>query len=827
MPESSVLATARIVARQGAFMTFEEGFKALSELEHWYDENEGTRNEATTRFRLIDSLFFECLGWSKDDVFLEEAQGQDYTDYVFLAPRRVLIVEAKREGYAFELPAGQTKLEMGIGAVLKLHPKIEVAIAQAAGYCQRRGVPFAVVTNGHQLIAFIGSRNDATPPLEGRALVFSSLKNMRDHFIDLWNVLSKPGVEEKRILYRLTTGAPSVPQKLSAVIKPYPGIIERNVIQSDLQVLSEIILEDIIPSPDLEAVFLAECYTATGALAQFSLASKQILETRYAAMFADDAPKPVVVPAAGKSGVSPEMMSATFARKPILLLGDVGVGKTTFIRNLIKVEAAKIFERSIAIHLNLASQAALAIDLRVYVLDEIDKQLRQDYSIDINEASFVRTTYATDLKRLETSIFGELKDKNPERYAEEELAELSRLAANRSEHLRRSLNHLVNTRRTEVIVFLDNADQRDEQTQESVFIMAQEISQQWPALVFVSLRPETFNRSQRSGALTGYYTKAFTISPPSIGEVIKKRLNFALKVTTGKIPVTRLHHVGIELENLTIVIRILLRSLQRDARLFEFLENLSGGNIRAALELLNTFIGSGHVNTERMLNLEGKGDRYIISPHEFIRAVIYGDSLHFDPSRSLVANIFDLSSNDGREHFLLPLIIGLLDRSADTRGNNGFVETQYLYDSLQALGFSPDQIDFAVSRAMNHKLIQTSGRIIPTSNEEMPASLRVTPSGLYHAYRLAGNFQYLDAMIVDTPILSDSVREKMRVVEDIADRLVRTEVFVKEYLDQMWTPLSGRAVGFDWAETSDHAQSEIQSIRWRLVNRPGRRRFYS
>ena len=86
-------------------MTFEEGFGALSNLEHWYDENKGNRNEATTRFRLIDSIFFECLGWSKDDVILEESHGREYTDYVLLAPRRTLIVEAKREGYAFDLRA--------------------------------------------------------------------------------------------------------------------------------------------------------------------------------------------------------------------------------------------------------------------------------------------------------------------------------------------------------------------------------------------------------------------------------------------------------------------------------------------------------------------------------------------------------------------------------------------------------------------------------------------------------------------------------------------------------------------------------------------------
>jgi hypothetical protein len=241
---------------------------------------------------------------------------------------------------------------------------------------------------------------------------------------------------------------------------------------------------------------------------------------------------------------------------------------------------------------------------------------------------------------------------------------------------------------------------------------------------------------------------------------------------------------------------------------------------REALALLTTFIGSGHVNTRKMLEVEATGRRYQIPPHEFIRAVMYGDFVHFDPSRSAIANMFDISSADGREHFLLPLVIGVLDRSAALRGMDGFVETSYLYDSLQSMGFTPDQIDFAVSRGIDKKLIQTSGRQIPADADDMPSSMRVTSSGLYHAYRLTSNFQYIDAMMIDTPILDDSVREKIRSVEDIGDRLTRAEVFVNDYLDGMWSSLSALAIGFDWAEMSESGQQESQAIRWRLLNKP-------
>ncbi|MDR3727787.1 MAG: hypothetical protein P4K86_12170 [Terracidiphilus sp.] len=805
-------------------MTFEDGLEAVHALRGWYEEHHANRNEATTRLHLIDSLFLDCLGWTKDEMVLEEEHGGEYADYTFLLPRRTLIIEAKREGIDFEVPAGKSRIEMSIPVLNRLEPAIGNAIKQAAGYCQRRGVPFGAVSNGHQLIAFLASRNDAVPPLDGQALVFSSIEEMEANFTDLWNALSKEGVRERRLILRLTSSVPSIPQKLSATVVPYPGVIQRNVLQNELLTLSGLILEDIVPSPELEAQFLRECYSQSGQLSQFSLASKEVLQSRYAAMFPANSPSPFVAPAVTRQGVSEDMLSLTIGRQPILLLGDVGVGKTTFIRNLIKVDAASVFENAIALHLNLGSEAALETDLRRYVQQEIEEQLREDYQIDIFESSFVRATYAADLKRFERSVAGELQKHNPELYQIKQIEELGRLTLQRVDHIKRSLEQITQNRRKQVVVFLDNADQRDDSTQEAAFLIAQEISQRWPALVFVSLRPETFNRSLKRGALTGYHPKAFTISPPRIDQAIQKRLRFALKITRGKVPVSRLQHVGIKLENLTTIVLIILQSLEYDPSIFELLDNLSGGNIRAALVMLTAFIGSGHVNTKKMIDIYETSNpkKYYIPPHEFMRAVIYGDSIHFDPSRSLIANVFDISSNDRREHFLLPLLLGSLERFGSTSSNSGFVESKQLYDSLQNMGFSPDQIDFAVARAVDKKLVQMSGRPVQMDSADLASSMRITSPGLYHAIRLAGSFYYIDAVIVDTPILDDSVREKVRNVQPIGDRLARAEIFIKEYLDPAWESIAKDAIGFDWSTLSVEAVQQIEDIRWKLVNRSRR-----
>jgi len=69
------------------------------------------------------------------------------------------------------------------------YPNLKQAIEQATRYCGSRGVPFGAVTNGHQLVAFVAVRNDGAAPLDGRALVFSSLEVMLAHFLDLWQAL--------------------------------------------------------------------------------------------------------------------------------------------------------------------------------------------------------------------------------------------------------------------------------------------------------------------------------------------------------------------------------------------------------------------------------------------------------------------------------------------------------------------------------------------------------------------------------------------------------------------------------------------------------------
>lgn len=446
------------------------------------------------------------------------------------------------------------------------------------------------------------------------------------------------------------------------------------------------------------------------------------------------------------------------------------------------------------------------------VLDLIEDQLLNEYGIDISERNFIHGVYNQELERFAKGLWGDLRQSAPDRFREKQIEFLQGKIANRGEHLRASLDHVAKGRHKQIILFLDNADQRDSATQQALFLIAHELAAHWPATIFVTLRPETFHSSVRNGALSGYHPKAFTIYPPRIEQVIEKRLRFANRIAAGQLPLSSLPTgLQVRLSNLESLVSAFVDSLSTNRELVELIDNISGGNVRLALNLVRSFFGSGHVDTAKIVDIYTERESYTIPVHEFLRAIIYGDKAHYDPGSSPLANVFDVAYADPKEHFLLPILMGILQTYSGAESEEGFVETSVAYQHVQGLGFLPEQIDAALMRAHQHKLIETAGRRIPQAGETMPAALRVTSVGAYHLTRLVGLFAYVDAMIVDSPVFDQDRRAQIHDVRDILSRLDRAVVFC-QYLDDQWPETLDGQDFFRWPPVSRELQTAIPQI---------------
>lgn len=807
--------------------TLSEGESALVDLISKLDSNTDM-NEAQTRFHIIDKVLFECLGWSRDEVEVEKSEQRKFTDYELGRPR-LAILEAKREGKTFEIPAGLSKsLISDLPSIMKISEDAASAIKQAQEYCSQRGVAIAIVTNGHQYIVFLASRQDGVSVYEGKAVVFTGLNHLYDNFATAWQLLSLAGIKERNISRYLVSGESGIPNKLSAKLTNYPVVRYPSETHATLRQLSELFLQDIIENGEVEEKFFSECYCDSGALSKYALLSKNILEARYASLFSENEAVPHVAPVKERKrdNFSPEILAEAIARRPIVLLGDVGVGKTSFVKNLMYNSAHEEFKNAIYIYIDLGSNAALSDDLKAFVLKEIENQLYEKYEIDVNSFKFIKGIYASDIHRFSNSIWGEKKESDPELYETKLLEMLESKTAEKDQHLKRCINGHANSTKKQIIISLDNADQRDFDIQQNAFIIGQELAKEWNSTVFVSVRPQTFFKSKRSGALAAYPHKIFTISPPRIDVVIKKRLLFALSMAEGNVPIEAINYVRINAGNLAQFLKALISSLSENPEIYEFLSNITGGNIRAAIELVTGFVGSPNVDAEKIIRIMNDEGRYRIPLHEFTKSALLGDYSHYNPDTSIAMNIFDISSPDYKEHFLKPILLALLEKPGEHLDNDGFCLTASLFDELQSLGFTIDQITHSLRKCTNKKLVETSQRV--TFEEDvsgtligaMPDSFRITTVGAYHLKRWISVFSYLDAMVFDTPILDKNVREEL--IDDLnslaIDCRYERAIKFKGYLKGVWSDIPHKPSYFDFNEIVEDGKQSFKTVKRAISN---------
>ena|SRR5688572_11969464 len=103
-------------------------------------------------------------------------------------------------------------------------------------------------------------------------------------------------------------------------------------------------------------------------------------------------------------------------------------------------------------------------------------------------------------------------------------------------------------------------------------------------------------------------------------------------------------------------------------------------------------------------------------------------------------------------------------------------------------GFHAAQIRVALNRCLEKRLIAT-----PTSLKGDDYSrIRVTTVGAYTVKKLMFMFAYLDAIIVDTPIVDPNLRVQIDDIATTEERFGRALVFLA-YLETQWSKLDQSA----------------------------------
>ncbi|MGU3668471.1 hypothetical protein ACLBX9_30180 [Methylobacterium sp. A49B] len=811
------------------------GREALKQILADFPESSSYWNEAQNRFQFVDRLLKECLGWEHPYMEVEhrdEAGGK--SDYVLGKPARA-ILEAKKEAIRFDIPpSGKAKTVRKLRDLVNTCSNLSSAVTQVLQYCALQGAQIAIVCNGPQLALF-QYYIPGMSPLDGECFLFNGYQSYIEDFPLLWKLLSPEGIQENRALRQLTLNrTPRIPPKAVTNIGEPQAYRYRSPFQENLRTLSSVLLEHIEDNPNVKSDFYRDCYVPLEANNRHLLLSKKIISSRYRRN-SESGSAPAALQtqiSAGKLYVEDVESTSIAGSRPIVVIGDVGVGKTSFFENLFEQLEQSEKARTYYIHLNLGIEATLSATVGEFIIAAIPDTLRRRYQIDIDSADFVDSLYAEDLKSFENGIHGRLKAIDLLSYERARIDFLSARTGKADEHMKRALIYLSGAMGKQIILVIDNADQRSFKVQQDAFLIAQELASLRRFFVFKALRPSTFFESKTTGALSGYQNRILTISPPPADEVLRKRIAFAVRVAEGEAAPHALEGIQLNIKSIVYFLRATLRSIRVNAQIKTFLSNITGGNTRLVIELISGFCGSPNVECERIVSIEREEGDYQVPLHEFTKHALLGEYSYFNPLSSLVAcNIFDVSSADPREHFICCLLIAYISSPLGIKDNDGFVGGPAVQKELLRLSFTDDQIAHALRRLAKKRLIETPQahyRELPVSEDADPLQyfFRATSIGLYHTRFWAGSFAFLDAVSIDKPIFDTVPRGVLfsnAASHEISDRLRKATVF-RDYLENKWHESNFDLTYYDFPTIVRDRSSEFRTVENYVQNGPRRSR---
>jgi hypothetical protein len=484
------------------------------------------------------------------------------------------------------------------------------------------------------------------------ALIFENIDALASRFRKLYDALSPIGICNNRLAQALTESRKAPPpQKLSTSILGYPRTIDRNKLANEIEWVLRLVW-DMTTEVGGEEDILRRCYVIPEATRNALELTKELLAQR---RHLEEVPRLAEVH-------PPEdvihMIQGEYPEKPIIVLGRVGHGKTTFLQYLRLIEAKDHLDNYIQVEIDFLDRPSKAEEVQGYVFEAVDKQVFERYGIDLFEAEFSRHALDGELRRFRRTPKG---NRFPRGSAEQKEAEdhfIVKYQEDKHRYLTAAVRHLRRSHHKAVAIFFDNLDRREKQSlQEEAFRLASAVAREWEALVFICLRPGTFYRSVTAGTLDAVAPRTILVSPPRPDVVLKKRFELAREIAAGQtLRAKRLaamsfgRNISAELPTAAQFFECCRVSFAHKRRLTQVFAAVSQGDMRLLLRLVKDYLTSQHLDTRKILGKLGAGG-YRLATHEAIRALMYSSYRDYDPTRSVFPNVFDIEHGDGLEHF--------------------------------------------------------------------------------------------------------------------------------------------------------------------------------
>jgi hypothetical protein len=736
-------------------MANDEAFQELRTLVE--SANERNRNEAETRHKIIDVVLHSVLTWPRNRLTVEEYIRPGYADYVLRKTNDdpIILIEAKREGEFFSLPApadvSETSAYISLEKLLS-DAAIKDAVMQVRTYCVDVGCEYAAITNGHEWIlfkTFEKSRRWDTM----RAFVIRRLDFFLEEYTRAINSLSYTSVVDRSSLASLLTSAPPKDRSIFYSKERVPSFSHPIASNRLAPFLRPLVNRYFGVIGDDDPTFMERCYVSQRDDQHTLQGMRSLIQDALSPHLKEYGIKQLEDTHDGGQ-IGAKITKAVKRNKKgevLVLFGGKGAGKSTFIKRLLHYNPPSwLRDHSIVVILDLLKVPEDTAVIRSSLWSNLVEHLDVDHILESERDELIHTLFHERFSVVQKQDLAGLPPAS-EAYNMRLNSLLAEWKADKA-FCAQQLVRYWQVRGKGIVVVLDNTDQYAGHVQDFCFTSAQEVADQLGCTVLISMREERFYNSKIHGVLDAFQNSGFHISSPRPAEVFRKRLEYTEDLLASSGP----DELLLDADQKTVqeccsYLAVVRKELAKHkSHLTNFLTACAHGDTRLSLDLFRSFLLSGYTNVDEILS----APTWDFQIHQVIKPVMIPSRYFYDEKMSDIPNIFQLRFNRHCSHFTALRILRKLAKLVEG-GTAGYVPVAQLQSHFVETFNMLDDLHSNLDVLLKHGFVEANNRLDFYS--DAVDAVKITPYGLYMLNDLAYYFTYLDLVCVDCGLFDEQV----------------------------------------------------------------------
>jgi hypothetical protein len=463
----------------------------------------------------------------------------------------------------------------------------------------------------------------------------------------------------------------------------------------------------------------------------------------------------------------------------LLIVGNVGAGKTTFIDRLKLVSLPpEVRDRTLWVHFNMNVAPVSPTEIYNWLRLQIIEGCRAaSPEWDFDDLDVWMKLYAVEVNKFNKTIGKLLKNSRGE-YNIKLASMLEELDRDISRRAMCHARFCANERGKLLVIVLDNCDKRTRDEQLLMFEAAQWLQKEFKGLVVLPLREETYDNHRDQPPLdTALKDLVFRIEAPLFHQVLVRRLQLAFDElsqgkTSHRFSLPNGFHVDYDASDQAFFLTAIASAVfHYDRQIRRLIIGLAGKNMRRALEIFLEFCNSGYIGEDLILKIIQREGNFLIPLEVVVTVLVRMNRRFYDGDYSYVKNVLAANAEDSRLNYFCRLIIlnWLRQRWGEVgpTGLKGFFRVEELCADLSLFGVEEHSARREIEYlAAAQCIVSEDFRVDQLGNDDL---IRLAPAGFVHL-ELINNVYYLAAVAEDTwfsdPGMAEAIASRIRTVKD-------------------------------------------------------------